>query len=128
MADKEFFELPKFIKAAKGILIVPQLVKGGFIIGAEGGSGVFLARGTDGSWSPPAFYTLGAGSIGLQIGGEVKEVVFVMMSDKAVDAMLSSEFKLGADRSEEHTSELQSLMRISYAVFCLQKKTNVMIS
>src|SRR3546814_5183925 len=27
------------------------------------------------------------------------------------------------DRSEEHTSELQSLMRISYAVFCLQKKT-----
>jgi len=99
MADKDFFELPKFIKAAKGIYIVPQLVKGGFIIGAEGGTGVFLARGTDGTWSPPAFYTLGAGSIGLQIGGEVKEVVFVLMSDKAVDAMLSSEFKLGADAS-----------------------------
>src|SRR3546814_5709322 len=30
------------------------------------------------------------------------------------------------DRSEEHTSELQSLMRISYAVFCLKKKTNNM--
>src|SRR3546814_5712925 len=29
-----------------------------------------------------------------------------------------------ADRSEEHTSELQSLMRISYAVFCLNKNTN----
>src|SRR3546814_21078396 len=81
------------------MLIVPQLVKGGCIIGAEGGSGVFLARGTDGSWSPPAFYTLGAGSIGLQIGGEVKQVVFVMMSDKAVDAMLSSEFKPGAHAS-----------------------------
>lgn len=99
MADKEFFQLPKFIKAAKGIYIIPQLVKGGFILGAEGGTGVFMARGTDGSWSPPAFYTLGAGSIGLQIGGEVKEVVFVLMSDKAVDAMLSSEFKLGADAS-----------------------------
>src|SRR3546814_9085 len=99
MADKDFFELPKFIKAAKGIFIVPQLVKGGFIRGAEGGTGVFLARGTDGTWSPPAFYTLGAASIGLQIGGEVKEVVFVLMSDKAVDAMLSSEFKLGADAS-----------------------------
>jgi len=99
MADQDFFELPKFVKAAKGIYIIPQLVKGGFIIGAEGGTGVFLARGTDGSWSPPAFYTLGAGSIGLQIGGEVKEVVFVLMSDKAVDAMLSSEFKLGADAS-----------------------------
>src|SRR3546814_5481889 len=31
---------------------------------------------------------------------------------------------LGGDRSEEHTSELQSLMRISYAVFCLKKKKN----
>ncbi len=99
MADKDFFELPKFIRGAKGIYIVPQLIKGGFILGAEGGTGVFLARGTDGSWSPPAFYTLGAGSIGFQIGGEVKEVVFVLMSDKAVDAMLSSEFKLGADAS-----------------------------
>jgi SH3 domain-containing YSC84-like protein 1 len=99
LADKDFFELAKYVKAAKGIYIVPQLVKAGFILGAEGGTGVFLARGTDGSWSPPAFYTLGAGSIGLQIGGEVKEVVFVLMSDKAVDAMLSSEFKLGADLS-----------------------------
>ena len=99
MADKDFFELPKFIKNARGIYIIPQLVKGGFILGAEGGTGVFLARGTDGSWSAPAFYTLGAGSIGLQIGGEVKETVFVIMSDKAVDAMISSEFKLGADAS-----------------------------
>src|SRR3546814_2534393 len=31
----------------------------------------------------------------------------------------------GAQRSEEHTSELQSLMRISYAVFCLKKKTDI---
>lgn len=99
LADKDFFSLENFIKNAKGVYIVPQLVKGGFIIGAEGGSGVFLARGTDGSWSPPTFYTLAAGSLGLQIGGEVKEVVFVLMSDKAVDAMLTSEFKLGADAS-----------------------------
>src|SRR3546814_10758710 len=32
-----------------------------------------------------------------------------------------------ADRSEEHTSELQSLMRISYAVFCLKKKRNTQL-
>lgn len=99
MADKDFFQLPKYIQSAKGIYIVPQLVKGGFILGAEGGSGVFLVRGTDGSWSSPTFYTLAAGSLGLQIGAEVKEAVFVFMSDKVVDAMLSSEFKLGADAS-----------------------------
>src|SRR3546814_5922410 len=34
--------------------------------------------------------------------------------------------RLGLDRSEEHTSELQSLMRISYAVFCLQKITTIL--
>src|SRR3546814_3162284 len=33
---------------------------------------------------------------------------------------------LGDDRSEEHTSELQSLMRISYAVFCLKKKKHIL--
>src|SRR3546814_2155624 len=32
------------------------------------------------------------------------------------------------ERSEEHTSELQSLMRISYAVFCLKKKTKILIN
>src|SRR3546814_15380842 len=36
----------------------------------------------------------------------------------------SATLRAGGDRSEEHTSELQSLMRISYAVFCLKKKTN----
>src|SRR3546814_9221420 len=35
--------------------------------------------------------------------------------------------QVAATRSEEHTSELQSLMRISYAVFCLQTKTNTTV-
>lgn len=99
MADKEFFQLPAYIRGAKGIYIVPQLVKGGFILGAEGGSGVLLARGTDGNWSSPTFYTLAAGSLGLQFGAEVKEAVFVLMSDEVVDALISSEFKIGADAS-----------------------------
>src|SRR3546814_8061882 len=38
-------------------------------------------------------------------------------------ATFTLEFDHYAERSEEHTSELQSLMRISYAVFCLKKKT-----
>ena len=56
---------------AHGLLIIPELVKGGFIVGAEAGFGVFMVRGSDGTWSAPAFYTLAAGSIGLQIGGQV---------------------------------------------------------
>src|SRR3546814_4397538 len=43
----------------------------------------------------------------------------------AVVRGVAQEQRPRADRSEEHTSELQSLMRISYAVFCLKKKKNI---
>jgi len=85
---------------AKGLLIVPTMVKGGFILGASGGHGALLARNADGkSWSQPAFYTLGSVTFGLQIGGEVSEIVLLVMSDKGMDSLLSSSVKLGGDLS-----------------------------
>jgi lipid-binding SYLF domain-containing protein len=99
LSDPDFFDLKRYIDQSRGVLIVPELVKGGFIVGGEGGSGVLMVRGSDGSWSSPAFYTLAAGSIGLQIGGQVSEVVFTLMNDGAVNSMLDSEIKLGADVS-----------------------------
>jgi lipid-binding SYLF domain-containing protein len=99
LSDPEMAELQNYVKLAKGVLIFPQIIKGGFILGGEGGSGVFLVKGKDGSWSPPAFYTLAAASIGLQIGGQVSQVVLTVMNDGAVDAVLKSQFKLGADAS-----------------------------
>ena len=92
-------ELEGYLNDAKGVLIVPSLVKGGFIIGGEGGAGALLVKGDDGSWSSPAFYTLAAGSIGLQIGGQVSEVVFTLMNWGAVDAVISNNAKLGGDLS-----------------------------
>ncbi len=91
--------LKKYLGQARGVLIIPELIKGGFIVGAEGGSGVLLVRGADGSWSAPAFYTLAAGSIGLQLGAQISEVVFTLMTDGAVQALLDNEMKLGADAS-----------------------------
>ena len=99
LVDDELPQLKRYVTRARGLLIVPQLVKGGFIVGAEAGSGVFMVRGGDGSWSAPAFYTLAAGSIGLQIGGQVSEVVFTVMNEGAVEALLRSEIKLGVDLS-----------------------------
>lgn len=99
LSDPEFFNLKRYIEQSRGVLIIPELVKGGFIVGGEGGSGVLMVRGSDGTWSSPAFYTLAAGSIGLQIGGQVSEVVFTLMNDGAVNSMLGDEFKLGADAS-----------------------------
>jgi lipid-binding SYLF domain-containing protein len=88
------------VNRAKGLFIVPQLLKAGFIVGGSGGSGVLLARDEKtGHWSYPAFYTMGSGSIGLQIGGAAEEIVLMVMSKKGMDAMLSSSFKLGGDVS-----------------------------
>lgn len=98
ITSEEFAELPGYVKRAKAVLIYPELIKGGFIVGGEGGMGVLMARG-DGGWSDPAFYTLAAGSIGLQIGGQVSEAVFTIMSQKALDAVLDNQMKFGGDMS-----------------------------
>lgn len=84
---------------AKGVLIVPQLVKGGFIFGGSGGSGVLLVKGNGNIWSDPAFYTMGSGTVGFQIGVEVSEIILMIMTDRGVDALLTSSFKLGGDVS-----------------------------
>lgn len=98
-ADKEFANVTAYIDKARAVLIIPQLIKAGFLIGGEGGTGVLLVKGADGSWSNPAFYTLAAGSIGLQMGGSISEVVFTFMSESAVLSILDNEIKLGADLS-----------------------------
>lgn len=84
---------------AEGVLIIPTSLKAGFIIGGSGGSGVMLARRPETGWSYPAFYTMGSVTFGLQIGGEVQEIMLVIMSKAGRDAMLTNEFKLGADIS-----------------------------
>jgi lipid-binding SYLF domain-containing protein len=96
--DSQMSDLRRKLAQARGVLVIPQLLKASFIIGGEGGSGVLLAR-TNSGWSEPAIYTMGAGSIGLQIGGEASEVMLLLMNDKAVNAILRNEFKLGADAS-----------------------------
>ena len=84
---------------AKALIILPNLLKGGFIIGGEGGNGVLLARLDDGRWSAPSFVFMGGVSIGLQIGGSVSEVVLTVMTERGLDAVLVNKFKLGADAS-----------------------------
>ena len=95
----EFTELKGYVQHAKAVLIIPSLLKGGFFIGGEGGSGVLIARRPEGGWGQPAFYTLGAGSLGIQFGGQVSEVVFTFMTEKGLDAVLTNQVKLGADLS-----------------------------
>jgi lipid-binding SYLF domain-containing protein len=93
--DPAFDQARHMLRHARAVMIVPALVKGGFIFGGEGGDGVLLAR-THNGWSYPAFYTLGGASFGFQIGLEKAELVLLIMSDRALRAVEHEEFKFGA--------------------------------
>src|SRR5579862_8641882 len=82
-SDPSFAQAQQMLRHARAVLIVPHLVKGGFIFGAEGGDGVLLERHGR-SWSQPAFYTLGSASFGLQAGLEEAQIVLLIMSDRAL--------------------------------------------
>jgi lipid-binding SYLF domain-containing protein len=96
ITDDNYSEMRQYVKRARALLIFPELVKGAFIIGGEGGSGVLVGRDSHG-WSDPAFYTLASGSLGLQIGGQVAEMVLTIMSGKALDAIINNQFKIGGN-------------------------------
>ena len=94
-SDPTFGPSQDLLRRARAVLIVPGLLKGGFIFGAEGGDGVMLARLGRGRWSEPAFYTLGSASFGLQIGLESARLVMFVMSERALHALEQSKFKFG---------------------------------
>ena len=94
--DPAFSQAKDMLGGARAIYIVPKLVKGGFIFGAEGGDGVLLRR-TGHGWSTPKFYGMGSASFGLQAGLEEAELVFIINSDRALRGIESGNFKLGAN-------------------------------
>ena len=93
--DPAFATARSMLKDAKAIYIVPKLVKGGFIFGAEGGDGV-LVRRTARGWGTPSFYGMGSASFGLQAGLEQAELIFIINSDRALAGIEHGNFKIGA--------------------------------
>ena len=84
--------------SAECVAVVPTFLKGGFVFGGRWGKGVASCR-TPKGWSAPAFFTIGGGSFGLQIGGEAVDLVMLVMNNDGMQSLLSSQFKLGADAS-----------------------------
>jgi SH3 domain-containing YSC84-like protein 1 len=87
------------LKNARAVMICPEVFKAGFIFGGSGGGCVLVGRAAGGSWSAPAFYTIGSGSFGLQAGIQDASVMMMIMTDRALNAVINSQFKIGADAS-----------------------------
>ena len=86
------------LEHARCVAVVPHMIKGGFVFGAENGRGVATCRTGDG-WSAPAFFSITGGSWGLQIGLEGVDLVMIIQNDKGMQRLLASKFQLGADAS-----------------------------
>ncbi len=83
------------LSRARAVMVIPDYVKAGFIIGGAGGDGVMMLRRSDGTWTYPAFYELGGGSVGLQIGASESEILMLLLSDKALDQVIDEKLVLG---------------------------------
>lgn len=86
------------LEQAKRLAVVPNLLKGGFVFGAENGRGVATCRTAKG-WSAPAFFAITGGSWGLQIGMEGIDLVMIIQNEKGMQRLIGSGFELGADAS-----------------------------
>jgi SH3 domain-containing YSC84-like protein 1 len=86
------------LNGAKCIAVVPDMAKGGFIVGGEHGRGVVTCR-TRAGWSAPAFISIGGGNFGFQAGAQSVDLIMLFMNDKGVQALLSSKFELSGEAS-----------------------------
>jgi lipid-binding SYLF domain-containing protein len=93
--DKAFGNAKELMRQARAVFIVPKLIKGGFIVGGEGGEGVLMVH-NKGGWSAPAFFAIGAASFGLQAGLQQSELIMLIMTQKGLDGVLRDNFKIGA--------------------------------
>src|SRR5947209_17213922 len=98
MATREKSVPQDLLDRAEAVAVFPNVIKGGFIVGGRGGSGV-ISRRVAGGWSAPAFFDLGGGSVGLQIGAALTDYILLFMNENAVASLLSDKFEIGGESS-----------------------------
>lgn len=96
--NSEYADMVRKLETAKGILIIPKYIRGGFIVGAESGSGLLSTKNELG-WSPPCFVNYSSGSLGIQLGIQSSALIFLLMTQKAVDSFLNNKATFGVDVS-----------------------------
>ena len=95
--DQDGHDAQSVLRRARATMICPRVFRAGFLFGAQGGGCVLVARDGSGSWSSPAFYSMGSGSFGFQAGLQDSEVMMMIMTDRGLRAVMDDQFKLGAD-------------------------------
>jgi SH3 domain-containing YSC84-like protein 1 len=89
------FDSADLLRRARAVMIVPELSKGGLLVGGQGGTGLLLVKDLGGGWSNPVFYSIGGATVGLQVGFQTAKLVFCVMSEAALQTWLRGDFKFG---------------------------------
>lgn len=93
-------EIPRnLLKDAEAVLIFSDSVRAGLLVTGQFAQGVALVKKDFGGWSSPAFFRMSGVGVGLQIGGDVSDVVFVITDKRGIDQLLEHRFTMGADAS-----------------------------
>ncbi len=87
------------LQSAHAIVVIPDVLKAGFVIGGRRGEGLIAVKAQDGTWSNPAFVNLTGGSVGFQAGVSSTDVVLVFRTQRGVDSIVHGKFTIGADAS-----------------------------
>jgi len=90
-------DLRRLMRRSRGAMVCPRIFRASFIFGGSGGGCALLARDAHGNWSYPAFYGMGSGSIGFQIGIQDSAIVMMILTEKGLNAVMDSQFKFGGD-------------------------------
>ena len=99
LQDSSFTDWKGHYRKAEGFLVFPSVVRGGVILGGSGGTGVLIVKDEKSGWLGPAFYTVGGGSLGLQLGVQVSEVLVLVTTERGVTQLLTTGAKIGMDSS-----------------------------
>jgi lipid-binding SYLF domain-containing protein len=98
--DPEMTWFREHVGQAKAVMVSPQIVQAGFIVGGSGGAALVIAHNRSGTgWNGPAFYHIASGTLGLQAGAQASEMVALIMTEKALNSLMSTSFKLGGEVS-----------------------------
>ena len=89
----------RLLDDARAIVVVPDTIKAGFLIGGRRGLGLMSVKTADGTWSNPVFVKLAGASFGLQAGVQSADVILVFRSDRGLESIVNGKFTLGADAS-----------------------------
>lgn len=90
-------DVHRMLRRSRAVMVCPRVFKAGFFIGGSGGGCALLARDGHGNWSYPAFYGMGSGSLGFQIGIQDMAILMMILTDKGLSAVMDSQFKFGGD-------------------------------